>query len=231
MPHERASSKLEEAMAIPRIFIDTANLDELKEAVSTGIIDGIATNPEKIAQTGLGYRETVSAIREFYEGPIAVQSMGKTAPEIAAHALKLHNMDPNLAVKVICNIEGIKAIGELVPKGVRTNCTLIYSPAQGLAAGLAKSTFVSPFVGRSEMADHDGIELIRKIRQMYDLYNIDTCIVAASIKSVRQVTESVLAGAHAVAVTWPVFRHMINHPMTEHGYAGFEKVFKNIPPL
>ena len=169
----------------PRIFIDTANLDELKEAVSTGIVDGIATNPEKIASTGQGYREMVSAIREFYKGPIAVQSMGKTAREIATHALKLHNMDSNLAVKVTCNIEGIKAIGELVPKGVRTNCTLIFSPAQGLAAGLAKSTFVSPFVGRAEMADYNGIELISKIRRMYDSYGIDTCIVAASIKSFR----------------------------------------------
>jgi transaldolase len=215
----------------PRIFIDTANLEELKEAVSTGIVDGIATNPEKIAATGKGYREVVSAIREFYKGPIAVQSMGKTASEITEHALKLHSMDSNLAVKVTCNMEGIKAIGELVPKGVRTNCTLIYSPSQGLAAGLARSTFVSPFIGRSEMAGYDGIELIRKIRNMYDSYGIDTCIVAASIKSVRQVTESVLAGAHAIAVTWPVFTQMIHHPMTEHGYRGFEKIFSNIPPL
>ncbi len=218
-------------MKHPRIFIDTANLAELKEAVSTGIIDGIATNPEKIAATGQGYTEVISAIRDFYDGPIAVQSMGKTSSEIAEHALKLHNMDSNLAVKVTCNIEGIKAIGELVPQGVRTNCTLIYSPAQGLAAGLARSTFVSPFIGRSEMADYDGIELIRKIRKMYDSYNIDTCIVAASIKSVRQVTESVLAGAHAVAVTWSIFKNMINHPMTDHGYRGFEEVFRNIPPL
>ena len=215
----------------PRIFIDTADLDELEEAVNTGIIDGIATNPEKIMATGKGYREVVTAIREFYAGPIAVQSMGKTAGEIVAHALELHNMDSNLAVKVTCNIEGIKAIGELVPQGVRTNCTLMYTPAQGLAAGLARSTFVSPFVGRSEMADYDGIGLIRKIRKMYDAYGIETCIVAASIKNVRQVTESVLAGAHAVAVTWTIFRNMINHPMTEHGYRGFEEVFKNIPPL
>jgi transaldolase len=150
-------------MSYPRIFIDTAHLEELREAVSTGIIDGIATNPEKLAATGQGYREVVSAIREFYSGPIAVQSMGKTAAEIVSHALVLHNMDSNLAVKVTCSIEGIKAIGELVQQGVRTNCTLIYTPAQGLAAGLARSTFISPFVGRSEMADYDGIELIRKI--------------------------------------------------------------------
>jgi transaldolase len=222
---------MEKRISYPRIFIDTANLDELKEAVSTGIVDGIATNPEKIAATEQGYGEVVSSIRKFYDGPIAVQSMGKTAPEIVTHALKLHHMDSNLAVKVTCNIEGIKAIKDLIPQGVRTNCTLIYSPSQGLSAGLAKSTFVSPFVGRSEMADHDGIELIRKIRRMYDAYGIETCIVAASIKSVRQVTESVLAGAHAVAVTWPVFAQMMNHPMTEHGYRGFEEVFRGIPPL
>ena len=217
-------------MNTPRLFIDTANLDELREAVSTGIIDGIATNPEKIAATGKSYREVINEIRSFFSGPIAVQSMGKKAREIAAHALELHNMDPHLAVKVTCSVEGIKAIGELIPKGVRTNCTLIYTPAQGLAAGLARSTFVSPFVGRSEMAGFDGIEMIRQIRNMYDSYGIDTCIVAASIKNVHQVTESVLAGAHAVAVTWPIFKNMIEHSMTQHGYRSFEEVFKKIPP-
>jgi transaldolase len=155
--------------------------------------------------------------------------MGKTASEIVDHALRLHNMDPNLAVKVTCSTEGIRAIGELVPKGVRTNCTLVYTPAQGLAAGLAGSTFVSPFVGRSEMFGFNGIALIEQIRTLYDAWEIDTCIVAASIKSVRQVTESVRAGAHAVAVTWPIFRNMLNHPLTEHGYRGFEELFKGIP--
>jgi transaldolase len=215
-------------MDYPRLFIDTANEDELRKAVKSGIVDGIATNPEKIAATGKSYREAVSAIRRFFSGPIAVQAMGRTADEIIDHALSLHNIDPNLAVKVVCSTEGIEAIGELVAKGVRTNCTLVYTASQGLAAGLSGSPFVSPFVGRSEMAGHDGIEMIRQIRSIYDAYGLNTCIVAASLKSVHQVTESILAGAHAIAVTWPLFQHMLNHPMTEQGYRGFEEVFRKI---
>jgi transaldolase len=219
----------EDTMSYPRLFLDTANLTELKEAVATGIVDGIATNPEKIASTGQSYREVISEIRRFFSGPIAVQSMGKTAKEIVDHALELHDMDPNLAIKVVCNTEGIKAIRELVPKGVRTNCTLVFTPAQGFAAGLAGSTFVSPFVGRSEMAGYDGIELIEQIRAIYDAYDFKTCIVAASLKNVRQATLSILAGAHAVAVTWAIFHSMLNHPLTERGYHGFEDIFRSIP--
>ena len=217
-------------MGNARIFIDTADIAELKEAVGTGIVDGIATNPEKIAATGGSYADIIAEIREFFSGPIAVQSMGRSREEIVEHALSLHKIDSNLARKVTCNIEGIKAIRELVPKGVQTNCTLVYTAAQGLAAGLSGTPYISPFVGRSEMSGFNGIDVIRRIRTIYDAYGIGTCIVAASIKNTRQVTESVLAGAHAVAVTWPVFQNMINHPMTEQGYSGFERVFEKIPP-
>jgi transaldolase len=216
-------------MKYPRLFIDTANLGELEEAISTGIVDGIATNPEKIAATGRSYSEVVREIRAIFPGPIAVQAMGRTAEEITHHALQLHEMDANVAVKVTCNTEGIKAIDELVPRGVRTNCTLVFTAAQGLAAGLAGSTFVSPFVGRTEMSGFDGIGLIEQISALYDAWDIDTGIVAASIKNVRQVTDCVCAGAHAVAVTWPIFKSMLNHPLTEHGYRGFEELFQSIP--
>jgi transaldolase len=212
-----------------RLFLDTADIDRLKEAVSTGIVHGIATNPEKVAKTGKSYGEVVASIRRFFSGPISVQGMGRSAEEIVRHALALHGIDDGLAIKIPCTIEGIKAIRELVPQGVKTNCTLMFSPTQGLAAGLAGSPFVSPFVGRSESAGYDGIDLIRRIRQIYDAWDLPSLIIAASIKSARQVTESIIAGAHAVAVTWPIFEEMINHPLTECGYSGFEKVFTTIP--
>lgn len=217
-------------MHYPRIFLDTADVEKLKEAVRTGIVDGIATNPNKIAESQKSYRQVIDEIRKFFDGPIAVQGMGKTKEQIVQHALKLHNMDANLAIKVTCNIEGIKAIRELVEQGVRTNCTLIYSASQGLAAGRVGSPFISPFVGRSEMSGYNGVEVIRKIRAIYDAFGIETCIIAASIKNVHHAIESVIAGAHAVAVTWPVFESMINHPMTQYGYTGFEETFKHIPP-
>ncbi len=217
-------------MKHPIIFLDTADVDEIREAVSTGIIDGIATNPEKIAASGKSYRRVVEEIRRFFDGPLAVQAIGKSSDEIVKHALSLHRLSENLAVKITCNIEGIKAIRELVPQGVKTNCTLMYSAAQGLAAGLAGSPFISPFVGRAEMAGYNGIEVIGRIRRIFDAYEIPSCIIAASIKNVRQVAESILAGAHAVAVRWPIFESMINHPLTECGYAGFERVFQDIVP-
>jgi len=217
-------------MKHPIVFLDTADVDEIRKALSTGIVDGIATNPEKIAASGKSYREVVEEIRRFFDGPIAVQAIGKNKDEIVNHALSLHRISKNLAVKITCNIEGIKAIRELVPQGVKTNCTLMYSATQGLAAGLAGSPFISPFVGRAESAGYNGIEVIRQIRCIFDSYEISSCIIAASIKNVRQVTESILAGAHAVAVRWPIFENMINHPLTEFGYAGFEKVFQDIPP-
>jgi transaldolase len=215
-------------MTSPRLFLDTADIEKLKLAVSTGIVDGIATNPEKIAASGRSYAQVVEEIRGFFDGPVAVQAMGRTREEIVDHALSLHAMDNNLAVKVTCTLEGIAAIEELVPRGVRTNCTLIYSASQGLAAGLAGSPFISPFVGRAEMAGQDGIEVIGQIRRIYDRYGIESCIIAASIKSVTQVIESVIAGADAVAVTWPVFEGMIEHPLTEKGYEQFLEHFKSI---
>jgi transaldolase len=217
-------------MKHPIIFLDTADVDEIREAISTGIVDGIATNPEKIAASGKSYRRVVEEIRRFFDGPVAVQAIGKSTDEIVRHALSLHRISENLAVKITCNIEGIRAIRELVGQGVKTNCTLMYSATQGLAAGLAGSPFVSPFVGRAESAGYDGIEVIRQIRRIYDEYDIPSIIIAASIKNVRQVTESIIAGAHAVAVRWPIFREMINHPITEFGYADFEKIFHDIPP-
>jgi len=155
-----------------RIFLDTAELAEIKDAVSTGFVDGIATNPNKIAQSGKTYRQVLDEIRQFFEGPIAFQAMGNTTDEIIQHALEIHRMDPLLAVKVIANRNGLPAIRPLVAEGVRTNATLMFNPTQALLAGLAGSPFISPFIGRARMAGSDGIEAIRQMRQLYDAWGI-----------------------------------------------------------
>jgi transaldolase len=218
-------------MARPRIFIDTADLAHLRHAVSTGLIDGIATNPEKVSAAGLSYRQVVEGIREFFDGPIAVQAVGETTDAICECARKLHAIDDNLAVKVAANQAGLAAVRRLVPEGVRTNATLIFNPMQGLLAGLAGSPFISPFVGRATMAGMDGIETLAKIRALLDAYECDaTCMIAASIKSVQQVIDSVLAGADAVAIPFNVFEAMCEHPMTEAGLAAFTELYKGIPP-
>ena len=218
-------------MGIDRIFLDTAELGEIKDAVSTGLIGGIATNPSKIAKSGKTYEKVLDEIRQFFEGPIAFQALGRTVEEVVRHALEIHQMDPMLAVKVTANKVGLTAIGRLVPEGVRTNGTLIFNPAQGLMAGLAGSPFISPFIGRAKMIGHSGIDTIRTIRQLFDAFSIEsTSIIGASIKDVDQVIEAILAGAHSVAVPFSVFEAMMEHPMTAQGLDHFLSEFERTRP-
>ncbi|MHB9037143.1 MAG: transaldolase family protein [Armatimonadota bacterium] len=213
-----------------RIFLDTADVSQIKDAVSTGLIDGIATNPNKVAHSGKSYRQVVEEIRQFFDGPIAVQAIGRTREEICECARRLHQIDPLLAVKITANKEGLAAVKTLVPEGVRTNATLMYNPTQALLAGLAGSPFISPFIGRARMCGHDGIDAIRKMRQLLDAFDLKkTCLIAASIKDVDQVIESIIAGAHAIAVTFPIFEAMCEHPLTTNGLESFIDEYKTIP--
>ena len=212
-----------------RLFIDSAVVEEIREATETGIIAGVAMNPGKVSQIGRPVEDIVRETREFFDGPISIQGIGKTAEEIVPEAERLSKISRNLAIKVPVNKEGIKAVRILIPMGVKTNATLVFSPAQGLAAGLANSTLISPFVGRSTDIGYDGIEVIRQIRSMYDRYGISTQIIAASIKNAKQVIDSVIAGADMVAVPLKVLNDMLYHPLTEKGIeqfvSGWEKAF------
>lgn len=208
-------------MEYPRLFLDTADVDEIRDAVTTGIIDGVATNPNKLMGSGIKPQDVVDEIRSFFEGPIALQALGRTADELEEDALRLNELGPNLAVKIPTTYEGLKAIKRLLPQGVATNATLIFNPGQGLAAGLAGSPFISPFIGRSKMAGADGIDVIRDIRECYDAFGIETCIVGASIKDVQQAIEAIKAGAHSIAVTYPVLQGMLSHPGTQVGLDEF----------
>jgi len=217
-------------MGAYRIFLDTADVAQIRDAVSTGLIDGIATNPDKVSRSGKSYRQVVEEIRAFFDGPIAVQAVGHTTEEVCACARKLHRIDPGLAVKIASNKPGLAALKTLVSEGVKTNATLIFNPTQGLLAGLAGSPFISPFIGRARMAGHDGVETIRSIRKLYDALDItQTCIIAASIKDVQQVIDSIIAGAHSVAVTFEVFEAMCEHPMTTDGLDKFIELYEGIP--
>jgi transaldolase len=218
------------SMGMPRVFLDTAEIEQIRDAVSTGLIDGVATNPEKVAQSGKSYGRVVEEIRAFYDGPVAVQAVGRTTDEVCACARRLHSIDPNLAVKIAANKPGLAAVKRLAPEGVRTNATLIFNATQGLLAGLAGSPFISPFIGRDRMSGHDGVETIRRIRQLYDAFSITgTCIIAASVKDVEQVIEAIIAGAHSVAVPFHVFEAMCEHPMTNIGLDKFIEIYETIP--
>lgn len=213
-----------------RIVLDTADVSQIKDAVSTGLIDAIATNPSKVAQAGKSYRQVVEEIRKFFEGLIMVQAVGETTEEICDCARRLHQIDPLLMIKITANKMGLAAVKIMVPEGVRTNATLIFNPTQALLAGLAGSTSVSVFVGRARMCGYDGIETIRKVRQLFDAFELkDTDIAACSIKDVEQVIDSIIAGAHTVAVPLNVFEAMCEHPLTNNGLDAFIEDYKTIP--
>ncbi|TVQ23186.1 MAG: fructose-6-phosphate aldolase [Spirochaetaceae bacterium] len=216
-------------MANARIYLDCAEIDKIRDAVSTGLVDGIATNPNKIAKSGKTYRQVLDEIRSVFAGPIAFQSMGRTTERVIAHAKEIHAMDPGLAVKVVADSVGLPAIKPLVAEGVKTNATLIFNPTQALMAGLAGSPFISPFIGRARMTGADGVEAIAQMRELYDAWGIDkTVIIGASIKDVTQVIEVIIAGAHAVAVPFEVFTAMMEHPLTERGFEGFLAEFEEV---
>ena len=214
-----------------RVFIDTADIGQVREACSTGLIDGVATNPNKVAPSGKSYRQVVDEIRAFFDGPIAVQAIGQTTEEICDCARSLHEIDPLLAIKIPANGAGLAAVKILVPEGVRTNATLIFNPTQALLAALAGSPFISPFINRARMTGEDGIDNIRKMRQMMDAWGLKTTnLIAASIKDVEQVIQSVIAGAHSVAVPFSVFEAMCDHPLTAQGLDRFTEEYKTIAP-
>jgi len=214
-----------------RTFLDTADIVQIRDAVSTGLIDGVATNPEKVAQSGKSYRQVVEEIRGFFAGPIAVQAVGTTVEEICDCARRLHRIDPLLSIKITANKAGLAAVKILVPEGVRTNATLMFNPTQALLAALAGSPFISPFIGRAKMVGETGVTEMRKMRQLLDAFGLNrTNMIAASIKDVDQVTEAILAGAHSVAVPFAVFEAMCEHPLTTNGLAAFIELYKTIPP-
>ena len=215
-------------MGFPILFLDTACVAEIRQAAETGLVHGIATNPDKLRQSGLSMDRFLREVRGFFDGPIAFQALGRTVEEICDCARKIHQKDPQLAVKVAVNEPGLAAVRILVSEGIRTNATLIFTPSQGLLAGLLGSPFISPFVGRARMSGLDGIETIRQIRQLYDRLHIDrTCIIAASIKDSAQAIEALLAGAHSLAVPFRVFEAMCQHPMTEQGLSLFTEASRS----
>jgi len=229
-PRPAASRPDEYYMHNFRLFLDTADIAHIRDAVSTGLVDGVATNPNKVAESGKSYRQVVEEIRRFFAGPIAVQAIGTTTEEVCASARRLHQIDPLLAIKVTANKFGLAAVKILVPEGVRTNATLMFNPTQGVLAAMAGSPFISPFVGRARDTGHDGIEAIRKMRQLLDAFHLDkTNLIAASIKDVEQVIDSIIAGAHSVAVPFNVFEQMCEHPLTTKGLDAFIEVYKTIP--
>jgi transaldolase len=211
-----------------RLILDTADIDQIERAIQSGVIGGIATNPSKVAETGKSVETVVREIASIFDGPIAVEAPSSRAEDIVREARELSKLGPNMAIKVATTFEGTKAISQLEKEGIKTNATLIFTPTQGLVAGLAGASFISPFVSRAKRIGIDAIDTISQIRKIYDAFGLKTVIIAASIGNVEQVIDSIIAGADMVAVRYEIFEQMFKHSLTDEGARRFLQDSKSI---
>lgn len=209
-----------------KIFLDTANIDEIKEAASLGIIDGVTTNPSLIAKEKRDFKQTVKEICEIVDGPISAEVMSDISEGMIEEGRELSKIHPNVTIKIPMTVEGLKAVRVLSKENVKTNVTLVFSANQALLASKAGATFVSPFVGRLDDIAHNGMDIISEIKQIFINYGYTTEIIAASIRHPMHVKEAALIGADIATVPFKVLKQMTSHPLTDIGIARFKKDFE-----
>lgn len=211
-----------------KIFLDTANVDEIKEAVSWGIIEGVTTNPTLAAKEGKAFQEVLREIVSIVNGPVSAEVISAESSQMVREAEELARVGKNVVIKIPVCPEGLKAVSVLSKMGIKTNVTLVFSSNQGLLAALAGATFVSPFVGRLDDAGNEGMEVVRELAQIFSLHLIPTKIIAASIRHPIHVIEAAKAGAHIATVPFKVLELMVRHPLTEVGIERFKKDWEHL---
>lgn len=205
-----------------KIFLDTANIGEIKHAAKIGVISGVTTNPTLLAkEAGIGFEEAVREICSIVDGPVSAEVASLDAEGMVREAMEIASWASNVTIKIPITASGLEATRKLSAEGVKTNLTLCFSPNQGLLAALAGATFVSPFVGRLDDVGHDGMQVVADIVQIYKLHGLETKVIAASIRHPLHVTAAAKAGAHIATVPYKVLLQMIQHPLTEVGIARF----------
>lgn len=204
-----------------RIFIDSANIEEIKAASDLGIISGVTTNPSLIAREGRNLRQVVEEIAAIVDGPISAEVISTEAGAMIAEAMELAAISPNIVIKIPMIAEGLKAVKKLAAQGIKTNVTLVFSANQALLAALAGATYVSPFVGRLDDINHDGMQVIADIVPIYAQYGLETQIIAASIRHPLHVLQAARLGADIATVPYKVIMQMVKHPLTDAGLAKF----------
>jgi transaldolase len=213
-----------------KFFIDTAKVEDIRKANDMGIICGVTTNPSLIAKEGRDFGEVIAEITSIVDGPISgeVKATTTDAEGMIAEGREIAAIHPNMVVKIPMTAEGLKAVKVLSAEGIKTNVTLIFSVNQALLAARAGATYVSPFLGRLDDINMPGVDLIRNIAEIFDLYSIDTEIIAASIRNTIHVTDCALAGADIATVPYSVLEQMIKHPLTDQGIEKFKKDYEAV---
>ena len=204
-----------------KLFVDTANLDDLHALIDTGLVDGVTTNPSLIAKQGGVFLDTIAAICSVTAGPVSAEVASTTLQEMVAEGERLAAIAPNVVVKLPLTWEGLKATRHFAAQGVRTNVTLCFTATQAMLAAKAGATYISPFVGRLDDHGAHGMGLIQDIRSIYDQHGFATQILAASIRNEPHVREAALAGADCATLPPAVFRSLVTHPLTDRGLRQF----------
>ena len=210
-------------------FIDTALIEEIKDAAAMGLVDGVTTNPSLMAKTGKPWKDVVKSICEVVDGPVSVEVVGTTTDKMLEEARSIAKMGSQIVVKIPLIPDGLKAVKQLTSEGIKTNVTLCFSPNQALLAAKAGATYISPFVGRLDDIGHDGMELIRQIRIIYDNYDFNTKILVASIRHPMHVVESALIGADVATIPYNVILKLSKHSLTDVGLDKFLKDWEKVP--
>jgi len=206
-----------------KIFLDTANLDELRKGASWGIIDGVTTNPSLIAKEGIAFEDRIAEIVNIVDGDVSAEVISTKHDDMVQEAQRLAKIHKNVVVKVPLTRDGIQTCAKLSKQGIRFNVTLCFTATQALLAAKAGATYISPFVGRFDDIGADGMELIRQIVTIYKNYNFKTEVLAASLRSPLHVVQAAMAGAHVGTLPFKVLDQMFNHPLTDRGLDQFLK--------
>ncbi|MBN1677599.1 MAG: fructose-6-phosphate aldolase [Candidatus Thermoplasmatota archaeon] len=212
-----------------KIFIDTANLEQIKEVNSWGVLDGVTTNPTLVAREGCDFKKRIEDICDIVDGPISAEAVSTDAEGMVREARELSKMHKNVIVKITMTDEGLKAVKVLSKEGIRTNVTLVFSPNQALLAAKAGATYVSPFVGRLDDISHTGMDLVKDIVTIFRNYGFKTQVIAASMRHPVHVTEAALAGAHVATVPYDVLKKMLKHNLTDEGIRKFLADWEKVP--
>jgi transaldolase len=206
-----------------KLFLDTADVAEIRTGVRWGVIDGVTTNPTLYAKVGKrSYDELLEEICGITPGPVSAEVIADDADGMVAEGRHFSRIAPNIVVKIPMCEPGLEAIARLAEEGIRTNCTLIFTANQGLLAAKAGASLLSPFVGRLDDINEEGMVVIRELADIVNMHDLDTEVLAASIRHPRHVTESALAGAHVATLPFKVLQQMVHHPLTTSGIAQFK---------
>ena len=210
-----------------KIFMDTANVDEIKQYVDWGVVYGVTTNPSLIAKSGRTQAEVIPEIAALVSGPVSAEVISTECAGMVEEARKLAKIASNVVIKIPCIPEGLKAVKILSAEGIKTNVTLVFSMSQALLAARAGATFVSPFIGRLDDIKQDGVQLVDNIVKAFKLYGIETEVIAASIRNIQHVEKVMLTGCQIATIPTKVLAQMINHELTDKGLAQFMADYQN----